>query len=369
MKKLTLLAACCVAACHHESSSHLAPEPSPSPSQVALDAGAVSTAKDSGACSAIARARATYDGGPHDAVGATLDCKVTKHGAWGVFSSTLNAEPMYVDALEVNFAYATNGQATIQPQVVWSAIDRVALFDFDADGEEELIFEGKNGCGMRGEVFCRDPRPILELLTVKNGKIEPFFPKDLIVPPGLEQSHLGMQEPGKITRFDSTLLLSAAPDIDGDGRPDLATNLFYEMSVSDGDVTAFSINGPRFIAHALANGGFSFTDDVAMGALRADCDSAVPFEKVDGAGMLKTSVCARLRGKSVGEIKQRYGTRCSRILAENKRLEKQNTNDGTDFYATGSCRTEPEGGWSGAHGIPVAIGKMLEETQPLLVKQ
>jgi hypothetical protein len=332
---------------------------------------------DSGACAAITKERAGFDaGGP---MGAAENCLVTKRGAWGaIIVEAQAAYPIGPPSITVQFAHATAAAVLRGDREAWLKIDRLSLFDFDGDGEEELIAEGARTCGNSMDALCQEILPEVEVFTFKNQRViaYPFSGS----PAGLVDAHVVLEQTDdahghygtRLARADKTLHYRAVNDADGDGRPDFETYFFYEMDATDGDVSSYFLHGPTFLVHSLADGTFTSTDAIAMKSLSGSCAKAESFEASSAAGLFTSAVCARLRGKSVDEISQHYLARCVRIRAKLKAFAaaeaagKDVSNDGVDFAGAGACRTEPEGGWSDSTGIPRSLAKMLQETEPLL---
>lgn len=117
------------------------------------------------------------------------------------------------------------------------------------------------------------------------------------------------------------LNVSAARDVDRDGRPDLLTHGPYEDDTeSCGSGFTQEVEGPLFVAHALPDGSFSTTDQVALGALRTACpsrpaqlvpppgDAGMSFEIAQPA---RNVVCARVWGATEAEVTAMIRRECT----------------------------------------------------------
>jgi hypothetical protein len=372
MRAAIFAIAALLAGCHHDAPNRVTAETAAS--NAIGDASASSHVKDSGACVAIANARAAADAGTVS--GALQNCMITKQGAWGVLvtSSIVPMYPEQTSQLALDFVHASGTSVVLGHSESWFKIDALSVFDFDGDGEEELVVQGARTCLGSNDGSCGGMRAENEILTFHSGKIAQFLnPATLPIPVGVPQSLIFLKAPAQFDETDRTLHIDEVTDVDGDGRPDLKTNLFYELGVSDGDVSSTTLLGPTFVAHSLANGTFSLTDAVAVKALTDSCAGGDSFEKSPSEGLFSVAICARLHGKGVAEISQRYTNRCVQIRAKYKQIMKD-TSAGKpypadfDAGAESACRTEPEADWGTTNGIPKALVKMLQQTQPLLAK-
>lgn len=334
----------------------------------------------SDACGAIAATRATIDAGATVGypvpLGAATSCVPTSSGAWGAVVDSV--EPLYsaraLPRIDLHFTHAVGTSLVAGAPETWSAIDRLRTFDFDGDGEAELVVEGKRGCAIDQDLMCAAPLSLVEIFTFAHGTVVPYRPPPL--PAQLLQSHVVHAEANDggmfFDRNDQALAFRSADDVDGDGRPDLSTYLFYELVTTDGDVTTYFLHGPTFVAHSLPNGDFSLDDAVARKSLAASCAATEPFEKASADGIFATAICERLRGGELGRIIERYVVRCRTLSGSVKRAladltaGKEVDADNVDWVAQGACRTEPEAAWSFEHGIPRSLVAMLKDTKPLL---
>ena len=361
--------------CHRSgsSSTNVIAEPT-APSIEAGDAGK-RVVKDSGACASIYRARAQAAAGT--LTGPGENCMVTKNGAWGLVLDGPPADPYGPprSIWQTHAVHASGPTVAEGSRESWSSITKLGVFDFDGDGEEELIVEGTRGCLVNMDLDCQGNLPEVEILEWKNGHVD-FYPP----PPvrGLAPAHVVLTArtlegaPPVLDESDRALHYRAVRDADGDGRPDFETYAFYEATTVDMDVTSFFMHGPTFLAHSLPDGSFSLTDDVAKKVLAESCAAAVPFAKAKPTDLFTTAVCARLAGEPTNVIAAHYSTRCIPLLAPvqafwNAMAHAKPTPPGDiDFTAAGACRVDAENAWTDARGMPRSLVKMLEETQPLL---
>lgn len=364
-----------LASCHRSGSSPSNVTPEPPLSSGAGDAGKIVAVKDSGSCASIYRARAEVDAGTFTGPGE--NCMVTKKGAWGLVLDGPPPQPFGPprSTWETHAIHASGASTIDGPRESWSGITKLSVFDFDGDGEEELIVEGTRGCLVNADLQCQGDLPELEIMTSRNARVD-FYPAPVM--PGLAPAHVALTmgkadgAPPVLDESDKTLHYRAVRDVDGDGRPDFETYAFYEASTDDMDVTSFFLHGPTFLAHSLPDGSFSLTDDVAMKKLAESCAAAVPFAKAKPADLFTTAVCARLSGEPPSAIERHYVARCIPLYAPVQAFwtamahGKPTPPRDIDFTAAGTCRTEPEGAWSAARGTPKSLARMLEETKPLL---
>lgn len=284
-----------------------------------VDAGAPVASAEEGPCKVleadrkeqVARIHAVAESkdplGRADAVsdevrGAFVRCSKTKNGgAWGFSLRDVKSErngvtgiivAVYVDKSGKKLELALHGPGRLQ-QRSFSAtdVDRVTigheeLFDYDGDGEDELIAYGENQTkeGVKDIVSW--------VLTMKGGAV------------GLYGPTVNVQ-------------INRTEDVDGDKRPDLVTNGPYRSRVParcNGEPTLAI--GPSLVWHSLKDGTFSATDDVAIAFAKRSC--AKPgFEvakddekKVDDEQTFENVACARLWGMSDAQVLSAIASGC-----------------------------------------------------------
>jgi len=155
-----------------------------------------------------------------------------------------------------------------------------AVHDYDRDGVPELVLL------RRASVSEGADRPNGEVLTLRDGAVVPYAPAAGIEP-------------------------DEARDVDGDGRPDLVTRTPYRASGDDSpsDFT-YLMEGPALVAHSLADGTFSRSDEVAARFAREQCPTRDPT--AGGAEVSTTSVvCARLWGVPAAAVARVIRARCA----------------------------------------------------------
>ncbi len=284
------------------------PKPAKSAACVALDAErapvvarmrAMAESKDP-----LSRAAAMGD----DVRTAFAECKETKSGgAWGLGIKDLTEDEVLhgFQARAVAWHVDDKGAKTsfVLPSLLKRlgdksfqshdndrvVFDALTTFDFDGDGEEELIVAGH-------DQTKEGPRePISYIVTVKNGKATAYAPA-------------------------AGILFFRTEDIDHDGRPDLVTYGPYRAHTGarcNDAPTAF--NGPAMLAHSLTDGTFSLTDGVAIGFAKQACDHAGftvardDQKNVDDEQTLVNIACARLWGMSASQAVTEVAKNC-RVL-------------------------------------------------------
>lgn len=154
------------------------------------------------------------------------------------------------------------------------------LHDYDGDGEPELVLLRHSTVSEGAD------RPGGEVLTLRDGAVASYAPAGGIEP-------------------------DEARDVDGDGRPDLVTRTPYRANGDDSpsDFT-YLMEGPALVAHSLADGTFSRSDEVAARFAREQCprrDATAGGAEVSAASV----VCARLWGVPAATVARVIRARCA----------------------------------------------------------
>jgi hypothetical protein len=229
--------------------------------------------------------------------GAFVRCTMTKKGgAWGFALRDTKSEAngitavmaaVYVDASGKKSELRLKGAGRLAERSFGANdLDRVSVaaeqgFDFDGDGEDELIAYGTNQTKEGPKL------PLAWVLTVKDGVVQPYAPAAGIV-------------------------FHRVEDVDHDGRPDLVTYGSYRASFPDrcsGEHSA--IVGPALLAHSLKDGTFSMSDERAIAFAKQSCEKpgfeiARDDEKhVDDEQTAEAIVCARLWGMPAQQVIQK----------------------------------------------------------------
>ncbi|MEO8797051.1 MAG: hypothetical protein ABI551_04130, partial [Polyangiaceae bacterium] len=310
------------------------------------------------ACAAIAISRTTADAGilPRG-IG---ECIPTKSGAWGLI--VIDPDPHFTGVVlgyELRVVHAAGATVVVRGDTFsFHEPPKATLFDFDGDGEPELVLEGKDHFSRTtGDLLPPDYPPVAYVFSFTKGSVEKY-------------ALLGA----------GFYFLGRAVDVDSDGRPDFETHLRYAIYASDSDVGSIRLDGPTFVAHSLSNGLFSVDDTVALAALARSCAAAGPIANARGSGLVETAVCARLKGESVAAVRRKYDARCAILLGRipiaaggTARIVDLDARSGADadladIYVRCACRVETEGGASGAHGMPASLDEMLADTAPVLLR-
>ncbi len=243
-----------------------------------------------------------------DVVGAFGKCIKTKSGsAWGIGLRDLKEELHGVTAQLVAIHVDAKGQkaTVVLPGTVRTkdrafqshdldhvAFDTQSSFDFDGDGEEELIVIGHD----QTKDGPRDP--LAYIIELKNGTAQPYPPaKDL-----------------PIFRVE---------DVDRDGRPDFVSYGPYRARLGARcNGAPAQVVGPPMLVHSLPNGTFSMTDDRAIAFAKQHCEKpgfsvARDDEKrVDDDQTFVNIACARLWGMSEAQAVSLVAQSCNAIRGE-----------------------------------------------------
>ena len=163
-------------------------------------------------------------------------------------------------------------------------LDTPALFDFDGDGEDEVLIRLANAPGGRERVVA---------------------------------GHLWSFRDGVVSRYTRApdLDIEALRDVDHDGRPDLETFSPWQAPSRIGSPCAppvYRVHGRSLLAHALSNGTFSLDDEVAKAVARGSCATAPASFTLasDGVRTVTSLACARLRGASIDEVLRVIDAEC-----------------------------------------------------------
>ncbi len=238
-------------------------------------------------------------------------CKKTRSGgAWGVGVSDLREETtihgttgqvvaLHADAQGHTTSVALPGTSprTKDRSFASTDLDHVSigmqeLFDFDGDGEEELIVVGWD----QTHEGPRDPGGVV--VTFKGGAA-------------------ALYGPAKDVPF------FRAEDVDRDGRPDLITYGPYRTHVPGRcNGTPAAAVGPALLAHSLPDGTFTMVDARAIAFAKQACEKpgfsvARDDEKrVDDDQTFVNLACARLWGMPEAQALQLVDAACHVLVGE-----------------------------------------------------
>lgn len=226
-------------------------------------------------------------------------CLPTPHGHWAVVITEAREDPpadvacwaiVHVDAggrtaraypPALGYGDAARCRATFDDANLvygnWSSVSFAdpVLADLDGDGEPE-IFVKRDGSHQNQDVGDADL-----VWTYRDGAVVPFPP---------------------LRNFGVTALR----DVDGDGRLDAVTH--GDLHTSGGhrcglmSMERFPVVGPELLAHAHADGTFSFDDDTARAFAKKQCPRRPA--RIGGG---KQIGCALLWGASEREISRSLG--------------------------------------------------------------
>jgi hypothetical protein len=243
-----------------------------------------------------------------DTIGSFGKCTKTKSGgAWGIGLRDLKEElhgvtaqlvAIHVDAKGQKATAVLPGTARTKDRAFQSheldhvAFDTQTSFDFDGDGEDELIVIGHD----QTKDGPRDP--MAYIVEIKNGTVEPYPPaKDL-----------------PIFRVE---------DVDRDGRPDFVSYGPYRARIGARcNGAPAQVVGPAMLVHSLPNGTFSMTDDRAIAFAKQHCEKpgftiARDDEKrVDDDQTFTNIACARLWGMSEAQAVSSVASSCVAIRGD-----------------------------------------------------
>jgi hypothetical protein len=243
-----------------------------------------------------------------DLIGAFGKCVKTKAGgAWGIGLRDLKEELHGVTAQLVAYHADSKGQKTtlVLPGTARTKdrafqsheLDHVGFdtqsgFDFDGDGEDELIVIGHD----QTKDGPRDPMPYI--VQFKNGAVQLYAAaKDL-----------------PIFRVE---------DVDRDGRPDFISYGPYRARIpARCNGAPAQVVGPAMLVHSLPDGTFSMTDERAIAFAKQHCEKpgfsvARDDEKrVDDDQTFVNIACARLWGMSEAQALGNVAQSCNAIRGE-----------------------------------------------------
>ena len=177
----------------------------------------------------------------------------------------------------------------------WDLLGQPTFFDFDGDGEPEILVSGIDPGAGGGEWQGFDWH---EAWTFRSGAWKKY--------PPLASAHFSKIE-----------------DVDHDGRPDLRTRGAYEpfLAISGLGGSQDRIVNPIFVLHSLPNGSFSAIDSIAKKAANDACAAARPFpfsksgQDLDQVDAL-TLACVRMQGASQDDTLKKLSTSCKAYFSD-----------------------------------------------------
>jgi hypothetical protein len=177
----------------------------------------------------------------------------------------------------------------------WGSIALAVLgtFDYDGDGESEILLEGHAADEGAN-------RHTTEAWTFHDGKVVPYGPLR-----GVE--------------------ILAVEDVDNDGRPDVVSaGPYARVQAVSGIGGTYRVAPPLFARHSLPGGAFSEADAVARDFSRSKCPRKPLLDFGTGPGatqfnddVAESVVCARLWGATAAEIRRAWEAVCAGIDAGN----------------------------------------------------
>jgi len=183
----------------------------------------------------------------------------------------------------------------------WDIFGEPVFFDYDGDGEREVIVSGIPARGGADEWQGHEWH---HAWTFRAGAWKPYPPvRDIAI--------------------------DEVVDVDEDGRPDIRTRGPYDWirSISPMAGSEERAIAPMLVAHSRPNGTFSLTDDVARAATAEECRKAPPLDfdaEADDRqyplGELESIVCARLAGTSAADIKATLKPPCKTFETSLERI-------------------------------------------------
>ncbi len=238
-------------------------------------------------CAPILRANATVIARARSAVSVVAEsnrprvevssfptCVATPRGVWSVqyksFTVARGDEPSITMRAEVVWrpttgAAARPAQFTMRSNsYAWEMMSIAATGDYDGDGVPE-VFVRTDSDEMEGAGSLA-----IKLYTARDGAARPY---------------------ANAERFEHVVEVT---DADRDGRDDLVLPSPWTITDSCG-LEGITHNGPRVLAHALADGTFSTTDDIARAWAVRGCVREMHQEGDAYADVIDVA-CARIRG-------------------------------------------------------------------------
>lgn len=203
-------------------------------------------------------------------------CVASPGGVWSVqfktFTVARGDEPSITLRAEVVWrpttgAAARPAQFTLRSNsYAWETLSIAATGDYDGDGVPE-VFVRTDGDEMEGAGSLT-----IKLYTARDGQARPY---------------------ANAERFERIVEVT---DADRDGRDDLVLPSPWTITDSCG-LEGITHDGPRVLAHALADGTFSTTDDVARAWAVRGCVRERHQDEDAYADVIDVA-CARIRGAS-----------------------------------------------------------------------
>jgi hypothetical protein len=221
-------------------------------------------------------------------------CQRTRRGLWAIVLDGVRADPEDESTFRGSWSFvhvdAEGREVRVRRDETWQDILRpelttFALFDYDNDGEEELVWSVRTNVTEGADGLSAG------VMTFAQGAIRPLRGTEQVAP-------------------------DSAEDVDRDGRPDLIVHAPYD---SEGDDTPsgfpYNMRGPALVLHALADGTFSRDDAVAQEFARRGCAARVPAVfpasgEFEGAPAV---ACARLWGVPAASVRAAIGRRCQGV--------------------------------------------------------
>lgn len=237
------------------------------------------------------------------------ECARTKNGgAWGLGVQDLKEEQrgysavafaIHVDKTGAKASMALPGQSprTATRSFATHDGDRVVfasatVFDFDGDGDEELILVGHD----QTKEGPKDP--IGQIVSFKGGQVA-LYPNV-----------------GQFPFFRTT-------DADNDGRPDLVTYGPYRSRIpARCNGQASVAQGPPMLLHSKPDGTFAKDDAVAIAFAKQACEKpgfsvARDDEKrVDDEQTFVNIACARMWGMPIAQANQAVASQCNVLVGD-----------------------------------------------------